>query len=156
MITDQEAKEIMYQEGRRQALDLQGRAADMTGTEVIAEEGKVPLFVPDKDYSGWDVGSPVAEIVDGEAQVFKWITPVNTAHYPGMRPSTSPALLSPCHTTDPAKAKPYLPPNGTSGLYMTDEVCTKGGHLWRSTKDDNPYPPGEVGTDGYWEDLGEM
>lgn len=156
MITKEETLEIMRQYGRENAVDLQSRADGMTGTEIIEEEWKVPLFVPDKDYSGWPVGAPVAEIVDGEVQVFKWITPVNTARYPGMLPSTSPALLSPCHTTDPAKAKPYLPPNGISGLYMTGEVCTKAGHLWRSSKDDNPYPPGEVGTEEYWEDLGEV
>lgn len=156
MMTHNEVLSIVRQRGKADALSLRSRAADMDGTAVIAEESKVPLFVPDKDYSGWPVGSPVAEIVDGEVQIFKWITPVNTAHYPGMLPSNSPALLSPCHTTDPAKAKPYMPPNGISGLYMAGEVCTKGGHLWRSKKDDNPYPPGEVGTDDYWEDLGQI
>ena len=35
-------KRIMYQEGRRAALDLQGRAPGMTGTEIIENEVHVP------------------------------------------------------------------------------------------------------------------
>ena len=37
-------KTVMYEEGRRQALDLQGRAPEMTGTELNAEDDKIPSF----------------------------------------------------------------------------------------------------------------
>lgn len=143
-----------FQQGKTDALDLRDRASDMDGTGLIAEEKKVPVFDPDKDYSDWAVGSPVRELVDEEYQIFKLIQPYNAAHYDGT-PATLPALWSICHTMDSEKAKPYMPPNGISGLYMLDEVCTKDGRVWRSTQNDNPYPPGEVGTEAYWEDLGE-
>ena len=54
-------KQIMYDEGRRQALALQEKAPEMTGTEIIAEETNVPSWRSDKDYSGWPVGAPVAD-----------------------------------------------------------------------------------------------
>ena len=41
-------KTVMFEEGRRQALDLQTRAPEMTGTEIIAEEGQVPAFDPQR------------------------------------------------------------------------------------------------------------
>lgn len=147
---------VMREQGRADALSLRSRAPELDGTAVIAEEGKVPLFVPGKDYSGWAAGSPVAEIVDGEAQIFKWITPVNTANYPGMLPSNSPAMLSPCHTTDPAKAKPYLTPNGTSGRYAVNEVCIYNGHIWRNLYENNEFPPETLNVEDRWEDLGEI
>lgn len=137
---------VMKAQGKADALDLRSRAADMDGTGIIAEEAKAPAFDPAKDYSAWPVGAPVR---DG-GQVYKLIQPHNAASYQGT-PSTLPALWSITHTRDAARAKPYAPPNGTSGLYMKDECCTKDGTTWRSLADDNPYPPGEVGTGDFWE-----
>lgn len=133
-----DAKNIMYQEGRRQALDLQNRAPGMTGTEIIAEEGNVPAWDSAKDYTGWKPGLPVAD----EGQVWVLLQPHNAAHYPG-RPATLRALWGLAHTTDPAKAKPYVAPYGTSGLYMTGECCTENGGTHRSKVDNNPYAPSE-------------
>jgi hypothetical protein len=146
---------IMKEQGKSDAIDLRNRAKDMDGTAIIREEQKIPLFDPSKDYSEWSVCSPVCEMVDGEAQIFTLIQPHNAANYPGSTPSNSPALWSICHTKDVKKAKPYLAPAGTSGMYMLDEVCTKDGKTWRSTQNDNSYPPGEVGTESFWEDITE-
>lgn len=142
--------------GRLAALDLAKRASVLTPTEIIAEETKVPMFVWGKDYSACPVGSPIGEIVDGELQIFTMITPVNTAHYPGITPNTERSLFSLCHTKDPKRAKEFLPSQGISGLWMTDECCTRLGRVWRSTQDNHSYPPGEVGTESYWEDLGTI
>ena len=111
---------VMRAQGTADALSLRGRAADMDGTAIIAEEDKVPAFDPAKDYSQWPAGAPVR---DGE-QVYKLITPHNAAHYPDSRPSSTPALWSITHTKDPAKAKPWMSPSGTSGLYAKGECCT--------------------------------
>lgn len=142
---------VMREQGKADALDLRERAKDMDGTAIIAEEHKIPMFDGNKDYSKWSAGAPVCEMVDGEIQVFTLLQPHNAAHYPDSTPSNTPALWSITHTKDASRAKPYLAPNGTSGMYMTDEVCTKDGKTWRSTKDDNPYPPNEVGTETFWE-----
>lgn len=155
MTTMKEARAIMYEEGRRQALDLQSRAPTMTGTEIIAEENIVPAFDPSKDYSGWAVGSPVAD----EGQVWTLIQPHNAANHAG-RPSTLRALWGLTHTTDKAKAKPWVASYGTSGLYMENEVCTyphAGSgklHVWRCTFNYNEYPPQTQGAESRWVDMG--
>ena len=155
MMTPEDVRAIMYEEGRRQALDLQARAPGMTGTEIIAEEGKVPAFDPAKDYTAWPIGAPVAD----EGQVWTLIQPHNAAHYTG-RPSILRALWGLTHTTDKAKAKPWVEPYGTSGLYMVDEVCTHPHagsgklHVWRCNYDNNEYPPQTQGVEGRWVDMG--
>ena len=119
------------QQGREDALDLRARAKDMDGTAIIAEEDKAPVFEPEKDYSEWPVGAPVAD----EAQVWTLIQPHNAADYEG-RPSTLRALWGLCHTKDPAKAKPWVNPEGTSGMYMKDECyLDTDGTVYRSLQD---------------------
>ena len=153
-MTKEEILALMKEKGKADALDLRSRAKDLDGTALIAEESKIPQFDPTKDYSTWAVGSPVYEIVDGERQVFTLITPHNASYYPGSTPSNTRALWSLKHAKDAAKAKPWVAPLGTSGMYDTGEVCTYNGHVWRSKKDGNPYEPGAVGTDDWWEDVG--
>lgn len=141
---------VMRARGRADALDLRERAAGMDGTAVIAERDKAPAWEPDKDYSAWPVGAPVRD----EGRTYGLITPHNAAHYPDTRPATLPALWSLQHTTDPNRAEPYLAPNGQSGMYMTGECCTEGGHVYRSAMDNNVWAPSGY-PDG-WEDLGEV
>jgi len=138
--------------GRADALDLRERSPELDGTALIAEERKIPLFDPQKDYTGWPVGSPVREPVDGEYQVFSLLQPHNAAHYDGT-PSVLRALWALCHTKEPARAKPYVAPLGTSGLWMMDECCTENGRVYRSVVDYGAYAPSEYGAN--WEDLGE-
>ena len=88
----------------------------MDGTAIIAEESKAPAFDPSKDYSGWPIGAPVQ---DG-GQVWTVLQPHNAANYEG-RPATLRALWGLCHTRDPARAKPWVVPFGTSGMYMAGE-----------------------------------
>jgi hypothetical protein len=138
----------MKSQGRADALDLRARAANMTSTEIIAEEEKIPLFDPNKDYSSWAIGSPVAEIINNERYIFTLITPHNASHYPGNTPSNTRALWSLRHTQDPAKARPYIAPLGTSGMYMIGDVCTDPNMenltvVYRSKVDNNVYAPSE-------------
>lgn len=153
-MTKEEILALMKEKGKADALDLRSRAKDLDGTAIIAEESKIPQFDPTKDYSIFPVGSPVYETVDGERQIFTLIQPHNASYYPGSTPSNTRALWSLKHTKDIAKAKPWVAPLGTSGMYDSDDVCTSSGHIWRSKKDSNPYEPGSAGTDDYWEDLG--
>lgn len=145
----------MYAQGRADALSLSLRAPELTGTELIAEEVKVPAWSKTADYSGEHVGIPVAD----EGQVWILIIPHRAADYEG-RPSTLRALWGLAHTTDPAKAKPWVASYGTSGLYMTGECCTYEHpidgllHLNRSTVDNNAYPPYTLNAEDNWEDLG--
>lgn len=148
--------QIMYEAGRRQALSLQAQAKDMTGTEIIAREGDIPAWNASKDYTKWPMGAPVTD----EGQVWLLLTPHNSAHYAG-RPSGLRALWGLAHTTDPAKAKPWVSPYGTSGLYMLDECCIYPAadgriHVFRNRHDRNEFPPLTLNVESRWEDLGEV
>lgn len=126
--------------GRLDALDLASRAYGMEPTAIIAEDSKVPLFVWGTDYSGCPAGAPIGEIIDGELQVFTMITPVNTAHYPGITPNTERSLFSLCHTKDPKKAKGWVKPLGISGMYMAGECYrAKDGTVYRALRSDLVY-----------------
>lgn len=105
--------------GRADALALRKEAPNLSGTEIIAREHSIPAFDPQKDYSGWNAGSPVTD----EGQVWTLIQPHNAAHCNG-RPSTLRALWGLAHTKDPEKAKPWVDAHGTSGLYEEGE-CYK-------------------------------
>lgn len=103
----------------------------MDGTAVIAMERAVPAWDEKQDYSGWPVGAPVSD----EGQVWQLIHPHRAADYEG-RPSTLRALWGLAHTKDPARAKPWVDPYGTSGMYMTGECyLAKDGKVYRCKQD---------------------
>ena len=147
MIDQNTRKEAMYQAGRAAALELQKVAPMMTGTEIIDREQDVPAFDPQKDYTNWDPGSPVSD----EGQVWTLIQPHNAAEYQG-RPSTLRALWGLCHTKDPLKAKPWVDPYGTSGLYERDECYLhKDGSVKRCIVDKTNYDADAMPS--YWETV---
>ena len=117
--------------GRADALKLREEAHSLTGTQIIDREHSIPAFDGKKDYSAYPVGSPVTD----EGQVWTLIQPYNAGNYAG-RPSTLRALWSLCHTKNPAKAKAWVDPYGTSGMYMTGE-CYKDadGNVWQAKHD---------------------
>lgn len=131
--------------GRADALKLREEAASLTGTQIIDREYSVPAFDPQKDYSGFPVGAPVTD----EGQVWLLIQPYNATNYEG-RPSTLRALWGLAHTTNPAKAKPWIAPLGTSGMYMKGECyMDQDGKVWRCKKNDTVYPADAWASD--WE-----
>ena len=150
-------KVIMYEEGRRNALDLAARAPAMDGTAIIAEEEKIPAWSEDAVYTADHVGFPVQD----DGQVYTILMPHTPAHNPGSRPANLRAIYSLLHTKDPAKAKPWMASYGTSGLYMIDECCTYPAadgsiHVFRNKYDNNEYPPLTLTVEDRWEDLGEV
>lgn len=121
--------------GRSDALKLREEAHSLTGTQIIDREHSAPAFDPTKDYSGFPVGAPVTD----EGQVWTLIQPYNAANYAG-RPSTLRALWGLAHTTNPDKAKPWVAPYGTSGMYMTGECYKdKDGNVHRAKRDNLVY-----------------
>lgn len=147
MMTQAQRVDAMYRAGRRQAIELQGRAAEMTGTEIIDQERNVPAFDPEHDYSGWPVGAPVAD----EGQVWLLIQPYNAAYYQG-RPATLRALWGLAHTTDPTKAKPWVDAYGTSGMYMAGECYKSADGVVHRCLNDNTIYDAEA-LPSVWEDV---
>lgn len=138
----------MKEKGAYDALELQtaANAGTVTETEIIDREISVPAFNPQKDYSDWLVNSPVAD----EGQVWLLLQPYNAANHEG-RPSTLRAIWGLTHTKNPARAKPFVEPYGTSGVYMIDEcVLWTDGKVYVSTIDNNVWTP-EAYPDGWTE-----
>lgn len=140
-------RDVFYALGRANALSLRATAKDMTGTEIIDREQDAPLFDPAKDYSRFPAGSPVR---DG-GQVWLLLQPHNAAHYSG-RPADLRALWGLAHTTNPAKAKAWVTPYGTSGMYMTGE-CYKAadGTVYRCLQDNVVFDA--AGLPSAWEQV---
>lgn len=127
--------EVLRSLGQREASELRQAANTMSGTEIIATERAVPAWNHEQDYTDWPVGAPVAD----EGQVWTLIQPHNAANYQG-RPSTLRALWGLAHTTDPARAKPWVDAYGTSGRYMTGECyLASDGTVYRCLQDNISY-----------------
>ena len=107
----------MYEYGRSEALKLREEGSMLDGTAIIEREAFAPAWRP----GAYNVyGAPV----EYEGQIYTVLQVHDSTETPDWTPAAVPALFSPCHTKNPAKAKPWLAPNGISGLYMKDE-CYK-------------------------------
>ena len=136
--------------GRAAALNLASRANEMTGTAIIAEQSHVPAWREDAVYTADHIGYPVQD----NGQVYTILQAHTPAHNPGVRPVDLPAVYSIKHTTDPKLAKPYIAPNGTSGMYMKGDCAVENGGVYRSLYDNNVWSPTSY-TAG-WEYLGTV
>lgn len=140
-------EDIFRSLGRSDALVLREQAPELTQTEVIDREIAIPNFDHEKDYSSFPAGAPVAD----EGQVWLLITPHNASYYEG-RPSTLRALWSLAHTKNPERAKAWVDPLGTSGMYMKDEVYKdENGKIWKSKVDNNVYKATDLPSS--WEEV---
>lgn len=115
--------------GRQQALALRSSANTMSGTEIIEQE----VFVPDWQPANYQtVGAPVKDA----GQIYQVLQAHDSTNNPTWTPHDTPALWSICHTTNAAKAKPWIEPLGTSGMYYKDECyIDNSGIIWRQTYD---------------------
>lgn len=141
--------------GRAAALDLAGRAHNMDGTAIIAEQDKIPAWREDATYTAAHVGFPVQDA----DQVFIILQPHRPANNPGMRPADLPAIYSRRNTSDPKLAKDWMAPYGESGRYLKGNCCRDGGFVWESGFDgQNTWRPTDVEltNPGLWIKLGTI
>ena len=135
-------KTVMYEEGRRQALDLQSRAPEMTGTELNAEEDKIPFFqaaVKQKNMLDRKAGQTDGFVCKSTAgRVVRLIQNYDSDIYT-QEPEELPAQWGFVWSDDPAKAKPFIAMS--TSPYMTGNCCTENGITYRSTIDNNVWAP---------------
>ena len=135
--------------GRADALALRDSAVGMTGTEIIRSEHCIPKWGGTKDYTSWPAGSPVAD----DGQIWTLLQPHNAASYEG-RPGDLRALWGLCHTKDQGRAKPWVEPLGTSGMYMSGECYRDDdGVVWRCKQDNTVHDA--VALPAAWEEVEE-
>lgn len=138
MMTNQEAREIMYAEGRRQALDLQSRAADMDGTALYAENSLIPGFKEATKVKNM-MNRPLGFVCkSSEGRVVKLLQNYDSFVYI-QEPEELPAQFGFVWSTDPAKALPFIALS--TSPYNKGECCTEDGVVYRSTIDGNVWAP---------------
>ena len=131
-------------EAEAKALAAKAVKGEADGTALIAQEKKIPTWRP-RDFSQVPVGTPYR----WQGQVYKLWQQHDASGNEGWSPDQAVSLWDICHTTDPARAKPYVPPQGSRGLWQSGECCLWEGAVMRCLADDTAYSPGEL--PGAWE-----
>lgn len=149
MITNQDARTIMYEEGRRQAIDLQSRAEAMSGTELYAEDSIIPMFSEAVKVDNM-LNRPIGFVCKSSAgRVVKLIQNYDSSTYT-QEPEELPAQWGFKWSTDPKKALPFI--SLSTSPYMTGDCCLdSSGAAKRSTIDYNVWSP--EGYPSAWEDA---
>ena len=131
-------KKIMYDEGRRQAMALQEKAPEMTGTELNAEDGNIPSFLAAKTTMNM-LDRPAGFVCKSTAgRVVRLLQPYNSDIYT-QEPEELPAQWGFAWSTDPAKALPFVAMS--TSPYNKGDCCTEGSKVYRSTLDNNVWSP---------------
>lgn len=129
----------MREVGLNSAILFQEKAPELDGTAIIDREDFIPDFNPDlHQYLNWQNG----QVVKDNGQVWQLLQPYDSSVYKD-HPENLRAQWSLCHTKDPLKAKPYVTPLGTSGMYMKDECCTENGTIYQSLINNNVWTPSD-------------
>ncbi len=137
-MTQEERKKIMYDQGRANALALQDKAADMTGTELYAQDGDIPTFAAAVKNSNMLDRSAGFVCRSSAGRVVRLVQPYDSTVYT-QEPEELPAQWGFKWSTDPDKALPFLA--SATSPYGKGDCCTEGGKTWRSTIDNNVWSP---------------
>ena len=138
MMTHEQMKTIMFEEGRRNALDLQERAFGLTNTELNAESELIPQFASAKEVMNM-LERPVGFVCKSSAgRVVKLLQPYDSNIYT-QEPEELPAQWGFVWSTDPAKAKPFVAIS--TSAYNKGDCCSEDGVVYRSKIDNNVWAP---------------
>ena len=143
--------EAMKAKGATDAADFQTRSASMTGTEMYAEEEKIPDFQAAKAVKNM-LERPVGFICRSTAgRVVKLLQPYDSNTYP-QEPEELEAQWGHYWSKDPKKALPFIAQ--ATSPYMTGDCCTDAGHVHASKEDNNVWSPTDQ--PNRWTDLGTI
>ena len=138
-----DAKSIMYDEGRRQALALQEASAGMTGTELNAADDRIPDFreaVKHQNMLQRKAGQTDGFVCRSSAgRVVRLIQAYDSDVFTG-EPEELPAQFRFVWSTDPAKARPFI--SSATSYYNKGDCCLNAaGQPVRSNIDVNTWDP---------------
>ena len=141
-MTNAELKEILYRQGRADALNLQERSSGLTGTELNAEDSKIPSFraaVAAQNMLNRRAGQTDGFVCKSTAgRVVQLIQNYDSTVYTA-EPEDLPAQWRFVWSTDPAKALPFIALS--TSPYGVGDCCTENGKTYRSTMDGNIWAP---------------
>ena len=137
-LTNELYKQAMRDKGLADAKDLQARSADMTGTQLYAEEEKIPDFLAAKALKNM-LERPVGFVCKSTAgRVVRLLQVYDSNTYP-QEPEELAAQWGFVWSKDPRKALPFIALS--TSPYGKGECCTEGGKVYRSTIDNNVWAP---------------
>jgi hypothetical protein len=151
-MTRAEELEMLRQSGKVDAMALQERSSELNGTELNAEDDKIPRFkaaVKEKNMLDRKAGQKDGFICKSSAgRVVRLIQNYDSNVFTG-EPEELPAQFRFVWSTDPAKAKPFIA--SSTSYYNTGDCClNKAGEPRRSKIDANVFDP-DVSPE-FWED----
>lgn len=151
-MTRAEELEMIRKSGKADALALQERSSKMTGTELNAEDDKIPSFraaVKEKNMMDRKAGQQDGFVCMSTAgRVVRLIQNYDSNVFTG-EPEELPAQFRFVWSTDPAKARPFIA--SSTSYYNTGDCClNKAGEARRSKIDANVFAP-DVSPE-FWED----
>lgn len=158
MNTKQYVLDSLKRNGLAAAKILQEKAAEMTGTELYAEEEYIPDF--QAACKKQNMLTRKASMTDGfvcrstAGHVVRLLQNYDSTVYvhedgTPWEPEELPAQWGFKWSTDPAKARPFIAVS--TSPYNTGECCTHDGKTWRSGQDGNVWEPGTPNVK--WEEV---
>lgn len=151
-MTRAEELEMLRQSGKVDAMALQERSSELSGTELNAEDDKIPRFkaaVKEKNMLDRKAGQQDGFVCMSSAgRVVRLIQNYDSDIHKG-EPEELPAQFRFVWSTDPAKAKPFIA--SSTSYYNTGDCClNKAGEPRRSKINANVFDP-DVSPE-FWED----
>ena len=151
-MTREEELKLIRQSGYLEAKELQQRSPGMTGTEINAEDSKIPDFresIKKKNMLDRPAGQDDGFVCKSTAgRVVRLIQNYDSDIFTG-EPEELKAQFRFVWSTDPAKAKPFIA--SSTSYYNTGDCClNKAGEPRRSRIDVNTFDP-DVSPE-FWED----
>lgn len=151
-MTRAEELEMLRQSGKVDAMALQERSSELSGTELNAEDDKIPRFkaaVKEKNMLDRKAGQQDGFVCKSTAgRVVRLIQNYDSNVFTG-EPEELPAQFRFVWSTDPSKAKPFIA--SSTSYYNTGDCClNKAGDPRRSKIDSNVFDP-DVSPE-FWED----
>lgn len=130
--------DAMQRIGKTIAQDIQSRAAEMTGTELYAEEDYIPDFAAACALKNMLERTAGFVCRSSAGRVVKLLQPYDSSIYTA-EPEELPAQWGFVWSDDPYKAKDFVALS--TSPYMTGNCAAEGGYVYRSNIDNNVWAP---------------
>ena len=150
-MTAEKLLSAMYDKGRADALSLQERSENMSGTELYAEDGSIPLFTKAVKVKNM-LDRPIGFVCVSDAgRAVKLVQPYDSNIYT-QQPEELRAQWGFYWSTDPKKARPFVAIS--TSPYNIDDCCTENTGVYASTINGNVFAPSDYPQG--WRYVGEI
>lgn len=130
--------DAMQRIGKTIAQNIQSRVAEMTGTELYAEEDYIPDFAAACALKNMLERTAGFVCRSSAGRVVKLLQPYDSSIYTA-EPEELPAQWGFVWSDDPYKAKDFVALS--TSPYMTGNCAAEGGYVYRSNIDNNVWAP---------------